>query len=147
MPLQTFRYAACGGTSTSLDIAMYAISYNYILHQNPVQTFLGPVSAYTASIFIAFCVSFPTGFFLSRNIVFTESTLHSRVQFFRYFLLVMVCLFLNWIFIKLFVEWLHMWPTIAKIPTTIIVVTFSYLTQKHFTFSTHDSGAVQQETL
>ena len=50
MPEQTFRYAACGGTTTMLDIVMYWFSYNYILHKNDVH--LGPitVSAYIASI-------------------------------------------------------------------------------------------------
>ena len=69
-----------------------------------------------------------------RNIVFTESVLHGRVQLFRYFVLVVICLGLNYIFIKLFVEQFHIYPTIAKVFTTFIVVAFSYLTQKHFTF-------------
>jgi putative flippase GtrA len=32
------------------------------------------------------------------------------------------------------VEVLHMYPTIAKIITTFIVVAFSYLSQSYFTF-------------
>ena len=31
MPLQTFRYAACGGTNTLLDIFIFFISFNFIL--------------------------------------------------------------------------------------------------------------------
>ncbi|HEY6899826.1 MAG TPA: GtrA family protein [Puia sp.] len=134
MPLQTFRYAACGGTNTLLDIVMYYIAYNFILHQQPVHVWFLKISAYVLSFIISFCVSFPTGFFLMRNVVFSESTLHGRVQLFRYFVLVVVCLVLNYIFIKLFVEQFHIYPTIAKVLTTIIVVAFSYLTQKHFTF-------------
>jgi putative flippase GtrA len=41
---------------------------------------------------------------------------------------------LNYIFIKLFVEQFHLYATVAKILTTVIVVSFSYLTQKNFTF-------------
>jgi len=134
MPLQTFRYAACGGTSTMLDIVMYWFSFNFILHKANVHLGIWTISPYVASIFIAFCVSFPTGFMLNRYIAFPGSTLHGRVQLFRYFVLVMICLALNYIFIKLFVEQFHIYPTIAKILTTVIVVCFSYLTQKHFTF-------------
>lgn len=134
MPLQTFRYAACGGTTTLLDIVMYWYSYNYILHKNNVHLGFLTLSPYVASVVIAFCISFPTGFFLNRNIVFTGSTLHGRVQLFRYFMLVIICILLNVIFIKLFVEQFHVYPTIAKILTTVIVVTFSYVTQKNFTF-------------
>ncbi|HXB07258.1 MAG TPA: GtrA family protein [Puia sp.] len=134
MPLQTFRYAACGGGNTVLDIVMYSISYNLILHKHNVDLGFLVVKPHIMSIILAWCVSFPTGFFLMRNIVFTESTLHGRVQLFRYFVLVIICLLLNYVFIKLFVEQFHIYPTAAKILTTIIVVAFSYLTQKNFTF-------------
>jgi putative flippase GtrA len=83
---------------------------------------------------MAFVLSFPTGFFLNKYVVFTGSTLHGRVQLFRYLLLVVVCIFLNYIFLKLFVEQAHIYPTMAKILTTVIVVSFSYLTQRYFTF-------------
>jgi putative flippase GtrA len=134
MPLQTFRYAACGGTNTLVDIVMYAIAYNLILHKHDVDLGFLVIKSHIASILIAFCVSFPLGFLLSRNIVFTESTLHGRVQLFRYFVMVLICLLLNYIFIKLFVEQFHIYPTVSKALTTIIVVAFSYLTQKNFTF-------------
>lgn len=138
MPLQTFRYAACGGTSTMVDIVMYWFSFNYILHKNDVHInfhwFSQTVSAAVAAIFMAFCISFPTGFFLNRHIAFPGSTLHGRVQLFRYFVLVLICIVLNVVFIKLFVEQFHIYPTIAKVLTTIIVVCFSYITQKNFTF-------------
>jgi amino acid transporter len=81
-----------------------------------------------------FSVTFPLGFYLSRTIVFPTSSLRGRVQLFRYFLLVMICFFLNYIFIRIFVELCHIYPTVAKILTTFIVVAFSFLTQKHFTF-------------
>src|SRR6202012_125647 len=89
---------------------------------------------YQLSVVLAFCVSFPTGYLLNRNIAFPGSTLHGRVQLFRYLLLVMICLGLNYIFIKLFVEQFHLYATVAKVLTTIIVVSFSYLTQKNFPF-------------
>jgi putative flippase GtrA len=136
MPLQTFRYIACGGGNTLLDIIIYFISYNYILNKEVVHTPLAEIaiSPYIAAFFIAFAISFPTGFYLNRNIVFTGSTVRGRVQLGRYFLLVMACIALNYVFIKLFVERFGIYPTVAKLLTTVIVVTFSYLTQKKFTF-------------
>lgn len=134
MPIQTFRYAACGGANTFLDIFVFFISYNFILHKQDLDLGILTFKPYVAAFIISFCVSFPTGFFLMRNIVFTQSTLHGKVQLLRYFLLVCACIGLNYIFIKLFVEQLHIYPTAAKMLTTIIVVSFSYLTQKHYTF-------------
>jgi putative flippase GtrA len=134
MPLQTFRYAACGGGNTLLDIFLYFISYNFILHKEIVYTPLGAMKPHIAALMMSFAISFPTGFLLNRFIVFPGSILKGRIQLFRYLLLVLVCIYLNYIFIKLFVEHFHFYPTVSKIFTTIIVVSFSYFTQKHFTF-------------
>jgi putative flippase GtrA len=134
MPIQTFRYAVCGGGNTLLDIFIYFISYNFILQKQIVYTPIGAISPYIAAFLLAFAISFPSGFYLNRNIVFPGSTLRGRVQLLRYFLLVLVCIALNYIFIKLFVEQFHIFPTIAKMLTTVIVVAFSFVTQKYFTF-------------
>lgn len=134
MPLQTFRYAACGAANTFLDIFIYFISYNFILRQQNLNLGFIVFTPYIAAFIMSFSVSFPVGFLLMRNIVFTESTLQGRVQLFRYFLMVTICILLNYVFIKLFVEQFHIYPTIAKMLTTVVVVSFSYLTQKHYTF-------------
>jgi putative flippase GtrA len=134
MPLQTFRYAACGGSNTLLDILVFFISYNFILAKHIVHTPFGAISPHIAAFLISFTVSFPTGFLLNRFIVFPGSSLKGRIQLFRYFLLVLFCIGLNYVFIKLFVEEFGIYPTVSKILTTILVVSFSYLTQKHFTF-------------
>jgi putative flippase GtrA len=136
MPIQTFRYAACGGGNTLLDIFLYFLSYNFVLEKQVVFTPAGPISPHIAAFLMAFAVSFPSGYLLNRFVVFPGSILRGRVQLFRYFLLVVLCVFLNYIFIKLFVEHFHIFPTISKILTTVLVVTFSYLTQKNFTFKT-----------
>jgi putative flippase GtrA len=138
--LQTFRYAACGGANTLLDIFVFFVSYNYILHKQNLVVSAFVFKPHIAAFLMAFCVSFPVGFILMRNVVFSESTLHSRVQLFRYFILVVVCVALNYFFIKLFVEQFHIYPTVAKILTTIIVVAFSYLTQKKYTFKVEEQG-------
>ena len=140
MPVRTFRYAACGGFNTFLDIFIYFIAYNYILHKQVLTIGIFAFKPHIAAFIISFCVSFPTGFLLMRHVVFTGSILHGRVQLFRYFVLVLICIILNYVFIKLFVERFHIYPTIAKIFTTSIVVSFSYVTQKNYTFKTSESS-------
>ena len=139
LPVQTFRYLACGGGNTLLDIGAFFISYNYILKKKVVYFGSFAVSPHIMAFIIAFIISFPTGFFLMRSVVFHDSTLHGRVQLLRYFLLVAVCVILNYVFIKLFVEQFHIYPTISKILTTILVVSFSYITQKKYTFQASPS--------
>ena len=138
MPIQTFRYAACGAGNTLLDIFLYFIAYNFVLQKQVVYSPAGAISPHIAAFLMSFAVSFPTGYLLNRFIVFPGSILRGRIQLFRYFLLVVLCVFLNYIFIKIFVEHFHIYPTVSKILTTVIVVTFSYMTQKNFTFKTNN---------
>ncbi|HTN44950.1 MAG TPA: GtrA family protein [Flavipsychrobacter sp.] len=131
---QTFRYLACGGGNTVLDIFIYFISYNFVLQKQPVHTFWITISPHIAAFMISFSISFPLGFLLSKYVVFTESNLKGRIQLFRYIVLVSMCILLNYVFLKFFVEWCGFFPTASKILTTGIVAIFSYISQRNFTF-------------
>lgn len=130
----TFRYAACGGANTVFDISLFFVSYNFILKKQNFDLHLLVISPHIAAFLLAFLISFPTGFFLMRLVVFQESSLKGRIQFFRYLLTVSFSLFLNYLFLKIFVDKLHIFPTIAKVMTTFIVVGFSYVSQRNFSF-------------
>jgi putative flippase GtrA len=136
MPLQTFRYAVCGGGNMVFDIVLYFISYNFILRKQILNLGFIAFEPYTAALWMAFIISFPTGFLLSKYIVFNASQLRGRIQLFRYVLIVAINLVLNYSIIKVLVEMMHFYPTIARFFATCFVVTFSYLSQKHFTFKT-----------
>ncbi len=145
LPLQTFRYAVCGGSNMLLDISLFFISYNFILKKQVLHLGFLALQPYTAALMMAFCVSFPSGFLLSKYIVFNNSELRGRVQLFRYLLIVAVNLILNYIILKTLVEMAHLYPTVARVITTCIVVTFSYLSQKHFTFRTAGKALAGEE--
>jgi putative flippase GtrA len=134
MPKQTFRYAACGGFNTLTDITLFFVAYNFIFHKKPIQTPVILISAPIASFLFSFLVTFPVGFYLSRYVVFQQTEAKKTVQLRKYFMVVMGCLFLNYIFLKLFIEVFHWYPTPSKIVTTFFVIIFSYLSQKHYTF-------------
>ncbi len=134
MPLQTFRYAACGGGNTALGLFIFFVGYNFIFEKQIVNT---PVTAFkpdTAAMILSFFVTFPLGFLLARYIVFPDSFMRKRYQLFRYFLSTLGSLFLNYINMRLMVDFLGFYPTIAQMVNVVIVVTFSYLMQKFFAF-------------
>lgn len=135
LDLQTFRYAACGGANTLFDILLFAFAHNYILRNDILQIGNIAISPHIAAFLLTFPISFITGFLLSRYVVFPESTqTKKRIQLGRYLVVVFVCIILNYIFLKLFVDVFGWWPLPAKLATTCIVVLFSYFSQKHFTF-------------
>lgn len=134
MPLQTFRYAACGGANTALDIIIFYICYNFILNKEIVYVGALAISPHIFSFIVAFIISFPIGFYLSRYVVWQQTQTRKRVQVFRYLMVVLVCVLLNYAFLKLFVDVWGWWPTIAKVVTSVFVISFSYVTQRHYSF-------------
>ena len=71
---------------------------------------------------------------MAKYVVFSDSNMRGRVQLFRY---LMVCLFnlaLNYILLKIMVERFRIYPVIAQIITITIVIVFSYMAQRNFSF-------------
>ncbi|MFN3300695.1 MAG: GtrA family protein [Sediminibacterium sp.] len=134
MPKQTYRYAACGGFNTVLDIGLFFVAYNYVLEKSTLQVGDIIISGHIASFMMSFIVTFPTGFYLSRYVVFQETSVTKREQLGKYFLVVFGCILLNYIFLKIFVDSFGWYPSPSKMLTTVFVVLFSYFSQKNFTF-------------
>jgi putative flippase GtrA len=137
MPLQTYHYAACGGSNTLLSLCIYTFSHNILFNKQVVH--LGPLAfeSYVAALGVAFFFTLPIGFYLSMYITFQGSYLRRRVQFIRYFLVAVGCVLINYVILKLLVEVIGLYPTPAQLITTVVVILFSYFSQRHFSFRTH----------
>lgn len=133
LPLQTFRYAACGGFNTVLGLTIYTLGLYYFGEQN-VSIYSVVLKPHNAALFISSLTSLIVGFTLNKYVVFLDSYLKGRIQLLRYALSFFVNLVLNYFLLRLFVEFLGMDELLSQVLSTIIVITFSYLTQKHFTF-------------
>ena len=134
MNLQTFRYAASGGGNMVLGFLTYYISFKFIFHERDFHFGFYAFKAHIAALFISFIFTFPIGFFMSKYVVFSDSNLKGRVQLFRYFMICMFNLLLNYLFLKIFVEVFHIYPVMAQVMTIAIVVVFSYIAQRNFSF-------------
>jgi putative flippase GtrA len=136
IPPETFRYAATGGFNVVLDIFLYFCFYNFILRKQIVDLGFIAISPYIAAFLIVFPITFTTGFLFAKYITFTNSLLKSRVQLIRYAVSVGGSIVLNYVLLKLLVEYLLIWPTVSKMIITVIVVIYSYAVQRYFTFKT-----------
>ena len=135
MPKQTYMYAACGGGTTLLGLLVFFTSYNFIFRKQLVHLPFITFSPHIAAMIASFLVSFPTGFYLARYVVFSGSLLRGRHQLMRYFGTTMGSLVLNYVNLKIMVDIFKFYPTIAQIINTVLVITFSYFMQKHFAFT------------
>jgi putative flippase GtrA len=136
MPEQTFRYAACGGSNTLLSILVFNFSDAILFNEENVHIGAVVLKSYNAALFISFCISFIVGFVLMKFVVFVDSNLRGRIQLFRYLVTYLVNLALMYFLMKLLVEYAHLDKWAAQLFTTAIVITISYIAQKHFTFRT-----------
>jgi putative flippase GtrA len=128
-----FHYLACGGSNSILDLAIFTIAYNCILKGNLLQIGIVSISPHIASMFLSLFITIPTGFFLSKYIVFQDFA-NNKIQLLKYIIIVILSLIANYILMKVFVEKLHITPLFSKICTTATIVIFSYLSQKKFAF-------------
>jgi len=136
IPVEIFRYAVTGGANTLFDILLYFVFYRYVLDRQIVELGFVAISPHIAAFLIVFPITFITGFLLAKYVTFTASELRGKIQLFRYGLTVAGAIFLNYVLLKVFVEQFGWYATFSKIVTTVIVVTYSYLFQRYFSFQT-----------
>ena len=153
IPQQLFRYAACGGGNMVLDWVLYFLIYNFVIghelvyitlpfsfHLSPFSFQFSPFSSqlcltpHILTFLIVFPITLLTGFWLNRNITFTQSSLRGYKQLWRYILIVALNLLVNYLGLKLCVDILGFYPTPSKMLITLVTVAISFFGQKYFSF-------------
>lgn len=133
---QLFRYGACGAANVGFDWLLYFLVYNFVVRHRIIDLGFIAFSPHIATLVIIFPFTTLTGFLLQKYVTFTASELKGRTQLFRYFLVVVINLLVNYIGLKLLVDGLHIYPTPSKMIITVFTVILSYFFQKRFTFRT-----------
>jgi putative flippase GtrA len=142
IPQQLFRYAACGGGNMVLDWVLYFFIYNFVIGHElvyislPFASNLSPIclTPHILTFLIVFPITLLTGFWLNRNITFTQSSLRGYKQLWRYILIVALNLLVNYLGLKICVDILGFYPTPSKMLITIVTVAISFFGQKYFSF-------------
>ncbi len=134
MNLQTFRYAASGGGNVLLGFLIYTLSYKFLFVGEEFDFGFYAFKGHVAALFVSFCITFPIGFFMSKYVVFNDSNMKGHIQLFRYFMVCMFNLALNYLLLKILVERLGMDAILSQVITIVVVVVISYLAQRNFSF-------------
>jgi putative flippase GtrA len=141
MPYQVYAYLAVGAANTALNIVLFAIGYQVLQSGSNMQVAGISIEAYTVSLLIAFACTVPTGYWLSKNFAFnTQGNGQATTGHIgRYFLVVLQGLLSDYLLLKFLIEIINMHPTVAKVISTMLVLSANYLLQKHFTFKAKTS--------
>lgn len=134
MPLKTYRYAVCGGSNLVLDILLYYLFYHYVVSKENVDFYFFVMSPHIATLFIVFPITLLTGFLLNKYITFEDSNIATGTQLYRYVLVCLGAIVLNYVCMKFLVDWCGFYATPSKIITTGIAVIYSYTLQNRFSF-------------
>lgn len=134
MTLHFFRYAITGSINLVFDWVLYFILYNFVLDQKMLDLGFVTLSSHIATLGIKFPIILVSGFLMQRYVTFTQSVLRGRVQLYRYLLVVLLNLAVNYAGLKLLVDYFGLYPTPSNMIVSIFTVGISFLLQKHYTF-------------
>ncbi|WP_199121092.1 GtrA family protein [Pedobacter sp. ASV28] len=136
IPLQTFRYAACGGSNAVLNLLIFYLGYNFIFKNNVVNLLGFSVTRYIAAYILALFISFPLGFFLNKYIVFQQSNLQGHIQLVRYASITLSSILFDYSLLHLLVGYFKFWATPSQAFIIVLLSLYSYFCQTYFTFKT-----------
>ena len=137
---KVFRYFISAGIATWVDVMIYFVAFNYIYQKQDVNMFNWLViSAPTASLMLSYTAGLLTNFFFTKHLVFKESELETHKQLFRYVLVAMVVLGLNYILMRFLIRNWEWYPTIARAFSAIAIGAISFIIHKTFSFKVSEN--------
>lgn len=135
-----FRYFVSAGLATWVDITVYFLAYNYLYQKMDIEVFdMYTISAATASLFLSYTFGLLTNFLITRYLVFSESELEFHKQLFRYVLVALLVLALNWGFMRILIRELEWYPTISRAVSALVIGMLSFVIHKTFSFKIRKS--------
>lgn len=132
---KVFRYFISAGLATWVDVTVYFLAYNYLYEKTDIELFgVYTVSAPTASLILSYTIGLLTNFTITKFLVFKESELETHKQLFRYVLVALVVLGLNYLLMRILIRQLDWYPTIARAFSALTIGVLSFVVHKTFSF-------------
>lgn len=128
MPFKVFAYLSLGAINTLLNIGLFIILF---------QIFKASQFSVEIATVLSFGVTVLTGFWFSKQIVFSDSKeemVNQKTQFVKYFLVSIQGQFSDYLITKGLIIFFIVPPTIAYVVSTAIMLIVNYFLQKYFTF-------------
>ena len=112
---RVFKYFIAAGVATVVDVGLYYLCFNYLFEKQPVTLFDSFVlKATTISLVISYSCGLVTNFSISKFLVFTDSEMKTTSAFFRFVMVALFVLMLNYFFMDFLIHQLLWYPTIAR---------------------------------
>ncbi|MCE2845501.1 MAG: GtrA family protein [Sphingobacteriales bacterium] len=130
-----FRYFLSAGLATWVDVLTYFLVYNYLYKKTDIVITNGlVVASTTASLLMSYTAGLLTNFTLTKWLVFKESELETHKQLFRYVLVAMLILALNWMLMRVLIRNLEWYPTLSRAASALFIGFLSFFIHRVFSF-------------
>jgi putative flippase GtrA len=141
MNQQFFRYAATGSINLIFDWTIYFIIYNFILKHEMLDLGFVILSSHIAALGIKIPIILVWGFMTQKYITFTHSQIRGRVQLGRYVAVFLINLLINYVGLKVLVDYFGFYPTPSTMIISVFTIAMSYFLQKYYIFKfSSDTG-------
>jgi putative flippase GtrA len=130
-----FRYFLSAGLATWVDVMVYFLAFNYVYRKMDFDLFgLILISAPTASLMLSYTAGLITNFTVTKFLVFHESDLETHKQLFRYVLVAIGVLCMNYVLMSFLIRQLEWYPTISRAVSAITIGVISFTVHRSFSF-------------
>jgi len=138
MTEQFFRYGFTGALNLLFDWLLYYLIYNYVLQHEMLNLGIVTLSSHIGTMALKIPVVLVSGFLLQKYVTFTNSNIAGGTQLFRYAIVFLINLGINYLGLKILVDNFSFWPTPSNMIVSVVTIFISYFSQKHYTFKSMD---------
>lgn len=130
---EVVRFFLSAGVGFLVDAIVYFLVYNYLFNRHGVTIYGHRMKGVTASLVISFSCQVITNFLITKYLVFTDSELKGRKQFFRFSLVAVLGFIANLLLLKLLVNF-DVYAPLARVIAAVSLGAASYFVHKFFSF-------------
>lgn len=129
------RFLLSAGSGFLVDVLAFRVLERYVFTEKVYVLFSHRTSNIALTLIVSFTLGVMVNFLVTRYLVFNESRLPFAQQFMRFGLVAFVGYFANLEVLKLFVKYLYLDPTVARITAALSLFFASFFVHKVFSFN------------
>ena len=134
MTIQFFQYGFIGSMNLMFDWVLYFVIYNFVLQHRMLELGFVTISSHIAALGMKLPIVVFSGFLMQKYVTFSNSELRGRVQLFRYLIVFVINISINYVGLKILVDYYGFYPTPSNMLISVLTIGISYISNKHYTF-------------
>jgi putative flippase GtrA len=132
---QFLRFILSAGLGFLVDILAFNLFYDYVFLKKNYAVLSFSISSYNLSFTISYILGVLVNFSITRLFVFSESKSSPSKQFIRFISVAFIGYFANLAVLDAFINYLHVYPPVARPAAALSLFFLSYFVHKFFSFS------------